>query len=49
MDREEKIIKELKEHWFKDHKATLTKCGDLEVLDWRKPSTNNYAVFCVVR
>ena len=44
MDREEKIIKELKEYWFKDHKATLTKHGDLEVLDWRKPGTSNYAV-----
>ena len=44
MEREEKIIKELKEHWFKKHKATLTKQGDLEVLDWREPGTNNYAV-----
>ncbi len=44
MDREEKIVKELKEHWFKDHKATLKKHGDLIVLDWRKPGTNNYAV-----
>lgn len=44
MDREETIVKELKEHWFKDHKAVLTKRGDLEVLDWRKPGTSNYAV-----
>lgn len=44
MNRGEEIIKELKEYWFKDHKAVLTKHGDLEVLDWRKPGTSNYAV-----
>lgn len=44
MDREEQIIKDLKEYWFKDHKATLTEYGDIAVLDWRKPGTSNYAV-----
>jgi len=36
--------KEIKEHWFKDHKATLTKQGNLVVIDWRKPDTNIFAV-----
>lgn len=44
MDREEKIVKELKEDWFKDHKATVKKYDEITVLDWRKPGTNNYAV-----
>jgi hypothetical protein len=30
--------------WFKDHVATLTKYGDIEVLDWRKPDTCIFAV-----
>jgi hypothetical protein len=30
--------------WFKDHVATLTKCGDIEVLDWRKSDTCIFAV-----
>lgn len=29
---------------FKDHIATLTEHGDLEVLEWRKPGTGNYYV-----
>jgi hypothetical protein len=35
---------EIRENWFKDHKAVLTKHGDLEVLDWCKPETNIFAV-----
>jgi hypothetical protein len=36
--------KEIRENWFKDHKAVLTKHGDLQVLDWREPGTNIFAV-----
>jgi len=41
--RDEEIIKDLKEYWFKDHKATLTKHGELTVLDWRNPNSGSYA------
>ena len=44
MDKEDQVKKEIRECWFKDHKAVLTKHGDLEVLDWRKPGTCCYAV-----
>lgn len=44
MDREDETKKYIRENWFKDHKAVLTKHGDLEVLDWRKPGTCCYAV-----
>lgn len=43
MNREE-MEKEIREHWFKDHKATLTNQGDLQVLNWSKPSTCIYGV-----
>jgi hypothetical protein len=43
MNRQDDIIKDLKEYWFKDHKATLTKQGDLEVLVWRNPNSGSYA------
>jgi len=43
MNKQEDIIKDLKEYWFKDHKAILTKQGDLEVLTWRNPNSYNYA------
>lgn len=43
MNRDEDIIKDLKEYWFKDHKATLTKHGDLEVLEWKNPNSCSYA------
>jgi len=36
MDREDETKKYIRENWFKDHKAVLTKHGDLEVLDWKK-------------
>jgi hypothetical protein len=36
--------KEIRGNWFKDHKATLTKQGDLIVIDWRKPGTCTFAV-----
>ncbi len=38
------IDEEIKQDWFKEHKATLTKQGNIEVLDWRKPGTGNFAV-----
>ena len=44
MDREEKIVKEFKECWFKDHVAELKDFGDIKVLDWRKPGTINFYV-----
>ena len=36
--------KEIRENWFKDHVAKLTTHGDLQVLEWRKPDTNIFAV-----
>ena len=44
MSREETIKQEIKKHWFQEHKATLTKHGDLTVLNWRKEGTVCYAV-----
>ena len=44
MDREEKLVKEFKECWFKDHVAELKDFGDIKVLDWRKPGTINFYV-----
>jgi hypothetical protein len=43
MDREE-MGKEIKDHWFKDHKATLVKQEDLTILDWSKPDTCIYGI-----
>jgi hypothetical protein len=40
MIRNEEEIK----RWFKDHVATLTKYGDIEILDWHKPDTCIFAV-----
>lgn len=40
-DQEAKIIRE---EWFANHIATLTQCGDMQVLSWRKPETSMYAV-----
>ena len=42
MDKD--IEKEIREEWFKEHKATLTTQGDLKVLDWSKPNTGIYGV-----
>lgn len=33
----ENIEQYIKESWFKNHRATLTKHGDLKILDWRNP------------
>ncbi|WP_410744258.1 hypothetical protein, partial [Clostridium neonatale] len=44
MNKEDEVKKYIRENWFKDHKAVLTKHGDLEVLDWRRPGTCCYAV-----
>ncbi|WP_394887657.1 hypothetical protein [Clostridium butyricum] len=44
MDKEDQVKKEIRECWFKNHKAVLTKHGDLEVLDWKKPGSCTYAV-----
>lgn len=40
----ENIEREIREIWFKDHRATLTKHGNITVLDWREPGTCIYAV-----
>ncbi len=37
------ITKKIREQWFKDHKATLTQHGDLQVLQWAKPGTSVYS------
>lgn len=38
------IEKEIREHWFKDHKATYTQYGDIKVLEWGKPGSGFYYV-----
>lgn len=36
----EKFIENtIKEKWFKDHIATITKCGDITILDWKNSGT----------
>ena len=42
MDREKQIKEDIRKDWFKDHVATLTQHGDLQVLDWAKPGTRVY-------
>ena len=44
MNKEDEVKKYIRENWFKDHKAVLTKHGDLEVLEWKKPNSRVYAV-----
>jgi hypothetical protein len=35
--------REIRERWFKNHKATLTQHGDLQGLEWRQPGTTTYS------
>jgi hypothetical protein len=42
MDAEKQIKQEIREVWFKEHVATLTQQGDLQVLEWKKPGTRCY-------
>lgn len=44
MNRSEIIEKEIREYWFKDHKAELIDMGEIQVLNWRNPNDNNYSV-----
>lgn len=44
MSRSAEIKKEIKERWFKDHKAELVECGDITILNWRNPKSCNYYV-----
>lgn len=44
MSRRTEIKKEIKEYWFKNHKAELVKCGDITILNWRNPESGNYYV-----
>lgn len=48
MNKEDEVKKYIRENWFKDHKAVLTKHGDLEVLEWKKPNRRVYAVLLSV-
>ncbi|OIJ22042.1 hypothetical protein BKP45_05025 [Anaerobacillus alkalidiazotrophicus] len=38
----ESVEKSIEEKWFKEHKATLTQHGDLQILEWKRPGTNTY-------
>jgi hypothetical protein len=38
------IEKEIRERWFKDHKAKLMDLGEIQILDWQKPGTGIYRV-----
>lgn len=42
MNRECRIKEEIKNHWFKNHIATLKDYGELKVLDWKAPGTIVY-------
>ena len=44
MNKEDQIKQEIRENWFPKHKVTLTKQGNLTVLDWSNPKSNCYAV-----
>lgn len=43
-DRSESIMEEMRNYWFKDHKAKVTKNGDITILDWKNPNNCNYYV-----
>jgi hypothetical protein len=40
----ENVEKEIREYWFKDHKAELKDFGKIQILDWKKPGTGIYRV-----
>lgn len=43
--KKESIEKELREEWFKDHKAKLENLSDdVSILTWREPGTSSYYV-----
>lgn len=44
MKTREAIEKEIREHWFKDHKAELKYLGEIQVLNWKRPGTIVYRV-----
>lgn len=44
MEREKQIKQVIRDNWFKDHIATLTECGELKILDWRKSDDWAYAI-----
>lgn len=44
MNRSKKIEQEIREHWFKDHKAELVDHGDITVINWRKTNSGSYYV-----
>jgi|GEM_PF-1194943 len=37
------LEKVIRERWFKNHKATLTTMGNLQVLEWKEPGTSIYS------
>ncbi|KEI02889.1 hypothetical protein G8T76_10695 [Clostridium botulinum C/D] len=45
MNRDEELKQEIKEKWFKDHKAKLIDCGNIKILEWKKPGT----IYCYTR
>lgn len=44
MNRANKILNEIREFWFKDHKAELINCGEVTILNWKNPNNNNYYI-----
>jgi len=38
------IEKQIREDWFKNHKAELKDLGEIQVLNWKKPGTGIYGV-----
>lgn len=41
------IEKQIREDWFKDHKAELQDLGEIQVLTWKKPGTGIYGIRCI--
>lgn len=44
MSRDNKIKEEIRDYWFKDHKAILDTYGNLKVLAWKNPTSNSYYI-----
>lgn len=44
MDRVKEIEKEIREHWFENHKATIHRYDNVTTLDWKVPGSIFYSV-----
>lgn len=44
MDKTKEIEKEIREHWFENHKATIHRYDNVTILDWKVPGSIFYSV-----